>query len=220
MGLILSLIQFLNLILTSFAIAIGIKFLSRLKENKILLIIPILSLIQILFSEVLKLANRRYFNVSNDSVILTNTYICLEYVMLIQFFWKIKTSRKEKFLILISLPITIVSLLFSNKLNFRQNLISIDTFLLLEGPIIIILALYFLVHRIKNKNLTNYIQEPNFIAAIGIFLSFLILWPTNIIQKFILIDPGTFVSFLFISNSISYLIFFSFLSYSFYATKK
>jgi hypothetical protein len=140
--------------------------------------------------------------------------------MLIQFFWKIKTSRKEKFLILISLPITIVSLLFSNKLNFRQNLISIDTFLLLEGPIIIILALYFLVHRIKNKNLTNYIQEPNFIAAIGIFLSFLILWPTNIIQKFILIDPGTFVSFLFISNSISYLIFFSFLSYSFYATKK
>jgi hypothetical protein len=220
MGLILSLIQFLNLILTSFAIAIGIKFLSRLKENKILLIIPILSLIQILFSEVLKLANRRYFNVSNDSVILTNTYICLEYFMLIQFFWKIKTSRKEKFLILISLPITIVSLLFSNKLNFRQNLISIDTFLLLEGPIIIILALYFLVHRIKNKNLTNYIQEPNFIAAIGIFLSFLILWPTNIIQKFILIDPGTFVSFLFISNSISYLIFFSFLSYSFYATKK
>jgi len=220
MGLILSLIQFLNLILTSFAIAIGIKFLSRLKENKILLIIPILSLIQILFSEVLKLANRRYFNVSNDSVILTNTYICLEYFMLIQFFWKIKTSRKEKFLILISLPIAIVSLLFSNKLNFRQNLISIDTFLLLEGPIIIILALYFLVHRIKNKNLTNYIQEPNFIAAIGIFLSFLILWPTNIIQKFILIDPGTFVSFLFISNSISYLIFFSFLSYSFYATKK
>jgi hypothetical protein len=220
MGLILSLIQFLNLILTSFAIAIGIKFLSRLKENKILLIIPILSLIQILFSEVLKLANRRYFNVSNDSVILTNTYICLEYFMLIQFFWKIKTSRKEKFLILISLPIAIVSLLFSNKLNFRQNLISIDTFLLLEGPIIIILALYFLVHRIKNKNLTNYIQEPNFIAAIGIFLSFLILWPTNIIQKFILIDPGIFVSFLFISNSISYLIFFSFLSYSFYATKK
>jgi hypothetical protein len=220
MGLILSLIQFLNLILTSFAIAIGIKFLSRLKENKILLIIPILSLIQILFSEVLKLANRRYFNVSNDSVILTNTYICLEYFMLIQFFWKIKTSRKEKFLILISLPITIVSLLFSNKLNFRQNLISIDTFLLLEGPIIIILALYFLVHRMKNKNLINYIQEPNFIAAIGIFLSFLILWPTNIIQKFILIDPGTFVSFLFISNSISYLIFFSFLSYSFYATKK
>jgi hypothetical protein len=220
MGLILSLIQFLNLISTSFATAIGIKFLSRLKENKILLIIPILSLSQILFSEVLKFAHRRYFNVSNDSVILTNTYICLEYFILIQFFWKIKTSRKEKFLILISLPITIFSLLFSNNLKFRQNIISIDTFLLLEGPIIIILALYFLVHRIKNKNLINYIQEPNFIAAIGIFLSFLILWPTNIIQKFILIDPGTFVSFLFISNSISYLIFFSFLSYSFYATRK
>ena len=84
MGLILAVIQYLNLIATSFAIAIGIKFFSRLKENKILLIIPILSLLQIVFSEVLKIANRRYFNISNDAVILTNVYICLEFFLIIQ----------------------------------------------------------------------------------------------------------------------------------------
>lgn len=220
MGFILLVIQYLNLVITSFAIATGIKCSSRLKENKPLLIIPILSILQIIFSEILKIANRRYFNVSNDAIILTNVYICLEFFLLIQFFWKIKKTKKEKLLILISIPTTIASLLFSSKLKFRENLISIEAFHLLAGSIIIILALFFLVYTMKNKNLTFYIQEPNFIAVLGIFLSFLISWPTIIIQNFIMTDADTFVSFFFIANSISYLIFFSFLSYSFYASRK
>jgi hypothetical protein len=80
--------------------------------------------------------------------------------------------------------------------------------------------LFFIVKSMKNKNLINCIQDQSYISALGIFLSFLLLWPVNMMQNYFLKDTSTFFNFFFIANSISYLIFFLFLSYSFYGTRK
>ena len=213
-------IQYLNILISCIAISIGIKYFKNLKENNILLTIPILSIIQITFSEVLKIINENHLVVLDQSIMLTNIYICLEFFLLILFFWKKTESRLEKFLIIVSSIIATSSLFILDELKYINKLISIDLFLIIEGPIILTLSLFFIVKSMKNKNLINCIQDPSYIATLGIFLSFLLLWPVNMMQNYFLKDTSTFFNFFFIANSISYLIFFSFLSYSFYGTRK
>jgi len=217
---ILTTIQYLNILISCVAISVGIRYSKSLKENKILLIIPISSLLQIVFSEVLKIINRNHLDVLDQSIILTNIYICLEFYLIILFFWKITESKLESILILVSTLIATIALFIFQKFEFKINLISIDLFLIIEGPIILTLTLFYLVKSMKIKNVINCIQEPNYIAALGIFLSFLVLWPVNILQNYFLKDTSTFFNFFFIANSTSYLIFFSFLTYSFYGTRK
>jgi|GEM_PF-5806801 len=216
----LAIIQYLNILTTCVTISIGIKFFSRHKENKILLNIPILSLFQIVLSEIVKIVFRFRYNITYESIVLTNIYIILEYFIIILFFWKLKQTRKEKIFITISFFIAFISLFISPKLRVNQNLISIDTLLFVEGPIIQTLTLSYLFNSMRKKNITNCIQDPNYLAALGIFFSFLILWPSNILFNFFLKNPSYFFNFFFISNSLSYLIFFSFLTISFYVTRK
>jgi len=213
-------IQLLNLTTTCITLTIGIKYFTTLKENKILLIIPFLTLLQIVILGIIKTILKFYINIEIDSESIIKIYIYLEYFFLIIFFWKIKQTLKEKIFLLISIPIPLISLFISNMYNLNNKINSSDLFLLIEGPIILTFALNYLINSMRIKGITSSIQEPNFFATLGIFLSFLIIWPTSILFDALLKNRNLYFNFLFISNSVSYLIFFSFLIFSFYGTRK
>ena len=161
-----------------------------------------------------RMKSRYPSNVNRDGMISKFPKIsALELVNINKIFLNLK-------IILVSTLIATIALFIFQKFEFKINLISIDLFLIIEGPIILTLTLFYLVKSMKIKNVINCIQEPNYIAALGIFLSFLVLWPVNILQNYFLKDTSTFFNFFFIANSTSYLIFFSFLTYSFYGTRK
>lgn len=217
---ILRIIQLLNITTTFIAIIIGIKYILSLKENKILLTIPILTLLQVVILEILKPILKNNLNTLIDSASIIKIYIYLEYFLLAIFFWKLKHTLKEKIFLLIAFPIPLISFFISILYSTNDNINHIDIFLLIEGPIILILALNYLVNSMRSIGITNCIQEPNFYATLGIFLSFLILWPSNILFDNFLKNRNIYFNFLFISNSIAYFIFFSFLIFSFYGTRK
>lgn len=220
MDYILYIVQYVNILTLCITISIGIRSLKSLKQNKILLIIPILSLFQIVFSEILKIIFRSRYNITIQSIVLVNIYTSLEFTLIITFFWKLTQTRKENIIIFSPIIFTLISLLAGDILNIAKDLISFETFLFVEGAIILLIAIYYLIKFMRIKNQSNYFQDSNFISTLGIFLSFLVLWPANISQKYFLKHPNTFYDFLFIANSTAYIIFFSFLSYSFYVTRK
>lgn len=217
---ILRITQLLNITTTFVAIIIGIKFFLSLKENKILLIIPVLTFLQVVILEILKPILKTNHNILIDSASIIKIYIYLEYLLLVIFFWKLKHTVKEKIFLVIAFPIPLITFFISILFNTNKNVNYIDIFLLIEGPIILILALHYLVNSMRSIGITSCIQEPNFYATLGIFLSFMILWPSNILFDNFLKNQSVYFNFLFISNSIAYFIFFSFLIFSFYGTRK
>lgn len=216
----LACIQLLNIIITIVALVKGIKCLKLLKENKILFVIPALSLLQIVLSEVVRFSHLNRYIIVNNTIVLANIYTTLEYYLIIIFFWKLRKTKVDNVLILIAIISGTIALFFSQYLMQHKDLKNIDIFLFIEGPIIISIALFLIIRAIKYSEQSEYIDDPNTIATFGIFLSFLIIWPTNFLQGYFLKSPFYFYNFLFISNSIGYLILFQFFSYSANVTRK
>ncbi len=212
-------IEYLNLVIAFFSIAVGIKSLKFLTESRILIFIPILSVLQIILSELLGI-NHPHNLVSNTTINLTNTYICAEYFLICLYFWKISQRRGHKAYILTSIPLIITSILISNYNLPENSPIKLDIFLFIEGPIVLIIALLLTIELIKKRKTKDYNTSSNLIATLGILFSFFISWPTTIIQNNLrnIYSPIYKLSFIF--TSIAYLIFFSFLSYSFYVARK
>jgi hypothetical protein len=215
----LRLLEYLNLFATFSAILIGVKSLKTLTENRILIFIPILSLLQIILSEFLGI-NHPKNEVSTTTLNLINIYICAEFLLICLYFWKLSKIRRHKAFILISIPIIIISIFISNHNLHQKSLFELDIFLLIEGPIILILALLLTSELIKKKNIKDFNTNSNLIATLGIMFSFFISWPTIIVQNSIRNYSSPLFRFSYIFNSIAYLIFFSFLSYSFYVARK
>lgn len=219
-NILMTLTQLLNIVVSIIAIKVGLKFKNKLSENRILLFIPIFSFCQIAISEIIKLKYSNKFIVVNHSITIVNSYIIIEYILFVIFFWKIKETKLEKYIIISTTILTTIANVFHQYSLTNKNVLSIDPLIIMEGPVLLILSLLFLTRYLKNKSLSIFIGDSNTIAALGIFLSFLILWPSNILQNYILKYPNLILQFMFFANSIGYLILFLFISYSLYVSGK
>jgi len=212
-------IEYLNLVIAFFSIAVGIKSLKFLTESRILIFIPILSVLQTILSELLGINDPQNL-VSITTINLINTYICAEYFLICLYFWKISQRRGHKAYIITSIPIIITSIFISNYNLHEKSPFKLDIFLFIEGPIVLIIALLLTIELIKKRKTKDYNTSSNLIATLGILFSFFISWPTTIIQNNLRNINSPIYKLSFIFTSIAYLIFFSFLSYSFYVARK
>ncbi len=214
----LYLLQLLNIIIAFFTIVIGLRSFRTLKENRVLLLIPVLSLLQIILTESMRLVRKIAFSTFTSNLI--SLYIYSEFILIILYFWSLNKNLTQKAFTIALIPIVIISLIITQYYVDHNKLIKLDIFVIIEGPIILTIALLFIIEIIKKRKIKNYSKDSNLIATFGIFFSFIISWPTMIIQNNILKYLSPFIKLCFIYNTIAYLIFFSFLSYSFYVTRK
>lgn len=214
----LYLLQLLNIIIAFFTIVIGLKSFSTLKENRILLLIPVFSFLQIIITGLLGMVREITFsNLSRD---LICTYIRLEFIIIFIYFWRLSKTLRYQALSIALPPIAIISIIISLFVINDKMRLRMGTFLLIEGPILLVIALLFIIELFKKRKINNYINDSNLFAMFGIFFLSVISWPTIIIQNNVTKISSPYFKFNFISNSIAYLILFSFLSYSFYVTRK
>jgi hypothetical protein len=214
----LYLLQLLNIIIAFFTIVIGLKSFRTLYENRVLLLIPVLSFLQIIMSELMRLVRKVEFSAFSTNLI--SLYIYSEFILIILYFWSLNKKLTHKALTLAIIPIGIISFIIFKYFKDDNKPIKIDIFVIIEGPIILIIALLFIIEIITKRKIKNYTKDSNLIAILGIFFSFIISWPTTIIQNNILKYSSPFIKLCFIYNTIAYMILFSFLSYSFYVTRK
>jgi hypothetical protein len=214
----LYLLQLLNIAIAFFTIIIGLRSFRSLKENRILLFIPILSLVQIILTESMRLVRKIEFSTFTSNLI--SLYIYSEFILIILYFWSLNKNLTQKAFTIALIPIGIISLITTQYYIDNNKPIKLDTFIIIEGPIILIIALLFIIEIIKKRKIKNYTKDSDLIATLGIFFSFIISWPTMIIQNNILKYSSPFIKLCFIYNTIAYIIFFSLLSYSFYVTRK
>ena len=214
----LYLLQILNIAIATFTIIIGLRSFRNLKENRILILIPLLSLVQITLTELKGLVRKVELSTFTNNMI--STYIYLEFILIIIYLWKLSKTLRHKAFSMALIPIGIVSIIISlYYINIIRPL-KVEVLSLIEGPIILITALIINIELIKKGNIKNYSRDSNLIATFGIFFSFIISWPTSIVQNNILSYYSPFFKLNFIYNSIAYIILFSSLSYSFYVTRK
>jgi hypothetical protein len=219
MKFVLYILQILNIAIAFSTIIIGLRSIKYLKENKILLFIPIISLAQIIVTELKGLFEKKdTFSTFTSNMI--SIYIYLEFVLIILYLWKLSKTLKHKAFTIFLIPIGIVSIFISVYSENIKRPLKVELLSLIEGPIIIIIALLISIKLIKKENLKNYSTDSNLIATFGIFFSFMISWPTSIVQNNLLSYSSPFFKLNFIYNSIAYMILFSSLSYSFYVTRK
>jgi hypothetical protein len=215
----LYLLQLLNIAIAFFTIIIGLRSFRSLKQNRILLFIPILSLVQIILSE-LQGGLRREVDFSNFNTDLISIYIYLEFILIILYFWKLSKHLRLKAFTIALIPIGIVSVIISILSINEKKPLKVELLSQIEGPIILIIALLLIIKLINESNITNYTRDSNLIATLGILFSFIISWPTIIVQNNLLGYSSPFFKLNFIFNSIAYVILFSSISYSFYVTRK
>ncbi len=211
-------LQLLNIIIAFFTIVMGLRAFKNLKENKVLLLIPILSLFQIILIELEGIGRKVEYSTFTRNMI--SIYIYLEFILIIIYLWKIGKTLRNKAYTIALIPVGIVSIIISlYSINIKRPL-KVEILSIIEGPIILITALLISIEQIKKGNINNYYKDSNLIATFGIFFSFIIAWPTIIVQNNISSYSSPFFKLNFIYNSIAYIIFFSFLTYSFYVTRK
>jgi hypothetical protein len=214
----LYLLQLLNIAIAFFTIIIGLRSFRSLKENRILLFIPILSLFQIILTELKGLGREVEF--SNFTLNMISIYIYLEFILIILYFWKLGKNLRLKAFTIALIPIGIVSVIISILSVNEKKPLKVELLSLIEGPIILIIALLLIIKLINDRGLTNYTRDSNLISTLGILFSFMISWPTIIVQTNLFGYSSPFFKLQFIFNSIAYVILFSSISYSFYVTRK
>ena len=211
-------LQLLNIIIAFFTIVMGLRAFKNLKENKVLLLIPVLSLFQIILTELMRLVRKIEFSTFTSNLI--SLYIYSEFILIFLYFWSLNKNLTQKAFTISLIPIGIISLIISQYCLDYSKPMKLDIFVIIEGPIILIIALLFIIEIINKRKIKKYTKDSDLIATLGIFFSFIISWPTMIIQNNILKYSSPFIKLCFIYNTIAYIIFFSLLSYSFYVTRK
>lgn len=212
-------IQCINILIPIICIVIATRNLKKITEAKILIILPILSILQIVITEFIN----TFFNYQNHvnaiSKISIDTYTFIEFILIVLFYnhilvyQKIKTANR--------IILLLGSLFYCTYLLSYRNIFALmDYFVLLSGLWIEILTLINLLHTIKNHDLNTLFSNSNNIISLGIFLSYIIIWPTNVMQDLYINNISSYLEFTFISNSLGYFILFSSLTISFYASGK
>lgn len=212
------------LIIISIITNITITFLFKKNNNnlKFLTVVPKLSLLQIIISELITLK----INVSNRTI--DNTYVNLnlatyaiaESTFIILFLLENYKLKKEKMMILFLSSVS-VTIFFIENIFIDQNVfLSTKYFHIVFGFILEIVLLVLFINSIKGKSIDEVLNDNRNIPILGIFISYILIWPTNIIQEFIFKNPKQYYEYFFIANSLGYFVFYTFLSIAFYVSRK
>lgn len=216
---VLTIFQILNIATLIVCIGIGLNKFKKLNQNRILILLPIFSIFQILISEIGFGFIYEQYHVNEISKISVDLYSFIEFAILLLFFNQISKNVKlrnlNKIIIIIACLYYYVYMF-----HFYSNYIFMDYFVLLSGLWIEIVSLTHLLYTIKNYELNQLIRNSNSIVTLGIFLSYIIIWPINVLQSLYINYISSYFEFVFISNSLGYYILFSSLILSFYATGK
>jgi len=226
MALVLILFQFLTIISSVYSILVGLKSFRYLKLNRVLILLPIFSLLQVLLSETVFYTKNGEHGKSNYSTefpeqINVLIYTLLEYCIISYFLIMIQNKKIIKNIIIIFSLITL-SVLFFDLRNYilENNIITLDAFYSAEGVFFIVSLLFTIINQIRKNSISELINNSEWIICIGILLAFLILWPNSVIQKFFILNVKDFYNYFFITNSIAYLIMFNLISLSFHVARK
>lgn len=220
MHLTLIFIQFLNLILSISSIVYGLYSLKYLKERKLLLLIPVYSIIQVLFSELgIKFFEGNYFFGSIQYLSVT-IYIIIEYVIIICYFKLIYNSYSLRRAIIYSIIVSLFALFFDVWRISKTGNFNIYFFQFFSGFTIETLAFLGFREFFKKVEIENIFLLPNSIMTSGIFFAFMIITPFAILQNFLISKNNIYYELLFLTNCLGYFILFSFLIFSIYVSRK
>jgi hypothetical protein len=219
---ILQLLQILNILSCITAILFGLKNSKTNNFNKILFLLPTISLIQIFLSEILEFITPFLIKNSDEiQHIIVATYAVVEFIIIAIFMSKtIKSKISNKIIVITSSLILVTALTEASIIVTNKESLSLEYFNLIEGIFIISFSIHDIINQINKTSFFETFSESEWIAKSGILLSFLIFWPNSVIQKLIIENINIFYYYSFIANSIGYLILFTFLSLSFYASGK
>ena len=219
---VLEFLQILNILLCLTAIVFGFKNLRANNFNKILFLLPTTSLIQIFSSEILAYYTPSVIKNSDEiQHMIVATYSIIEFATITYFMCVTKNLKNSSKLIkIISSAILAIAFFEALVIIIEKESMSLEYFNLIEGIFIISFNISDIIKQINKTSFFETFSESEWIAKSGILLSFLVFWPNSVIQKFIIQNIIIFYPYLFISNSIGYLILFTFLSLSFYASGK
>lgn len=219
---ILSLLFFFNIIITIFTIVVGIKNFSSLGKLKILIFIPMLSILQNLFVELIPFTEKYIpildaANTVNNIIHKTSVdiYIFLEFTIIVFFLFKLIENKKEKQQTILLYSISIISILYPFFFLPHGNNSYFKYFRIISGIILQYLIIRNLYLKISLSGLSTNFKNPIIIVCSGILLSFSIIWPTSLMESIVITNFNFFYSYLILTNTIGYLIFFTSLSIAF-----
>jgi len=217
----IQLVQILNIITGIITIILGVRYLKYNKINGLLILLPIFSLLQLFISEFIAI-NKRIINHSSKLIHISVTvYSIAEFLIIIIFLYYTEQSKRlRKIILTVSCFLLFTAVLDILSLSEEKQLINLNNFNLFEGLFIITVIIIKLINQLRDWPFFETVSNSIWISKFGILLGFLIFWPNSVIIKLVTNNLNEFYNYLFISNSIAYLVFFIFLSFSFYVSRK
>lgn len=212
-------IKFLSILSLLVSLIYGVKNFRILSELKPLLVICIISMIQNLSTGILPIL----FNLNKKdhiffSHLTVDIYVILEFIFLSLFIHKITSNKK---IFYASSLFLFFLILFYSVLKPSSHYINLKYFLIFEGIFILFFLIRFLLTQIRKKILYNIFSDPTYIASMGIFLSFSLIWPGSLlIDLFNNHKLNFYYTFFQIINFSGYIILFNSFTVAFYAKRK
>lgn len=213
-------IQGLNLLLSLTCICYGIFSLEFIKEIRILIFIPVYSILQVIFSEIsLKPFNGNYtFGMLQYTSVAI--YIIIEFILILSFYSIVFKNTSLKNILKIIAALSIVFLFIDIIRTRIGNNINLFLFQIFTGFSIELLSFLGCRELLKKDNVENIFTKPNSIMIFGILFSFIIIAPFSVLQNFLISRNELLYEFLFLTNSLGYFILFSFLIFAIYVSRK
>lgn len=212
-------IQCINILIIIICIVTATRNFKNIIEARILLLLPILSFLQIVITELINTFFYHQNHLKAISKTSIDTYTFIEFIVIVIFYNHI--LRYQKIKKVNRMILLLASLFYFTYLFSYKNIYALmDYFVLLSGLWIEILVLIHLLYTIKNYDLNILFKNSNNIISLGVFLSYIIIWPINVMQDLYLNNISAYIEFIFMSNSLGYFILFSSLTISFYVSGK
>jgi hypothetical protein len=218
MNTILISIKFLSTLSLIVCLILGVKNFKILSELKPLLVICFISITQNLSTQILPVFLKLN---KNDSIFFSyltvDIYVILEFIFLSLFIRKIASHKKlfyASFLFLVFL------ISFSSVFKPSSHFINLRYFLIFEGIFILFFVIQYLLKEIRKKILYNIFSDPIYIASMGIFLSFSLIWPGSLLIDLFNHKLNFYYTVFEIINFSGYIILFNFFTVAFYARRK
>lgn len=210
----------LNIILSIICSIYGYKSKNKLKEAKILILLPFLSVCQIFLAEIIKLITRSIHSIGTIEYMTVTVFIISEFIIILIFFRNlVKRSNTE--LIWIIILILSLGTLAIDIIYFINNH-EANTFLfqIFESVTIECMSCLSLIRIFKTDKIENiYMRHTNLFTA-GIFFGFIIIAPFSVLQKFMVTNTPKLYQLSVLANSLGYSIMFIFFILSIYVARK
>jgi len=220
MHLILVLIQALNIFLAITSIVYGIISYKKLKDIKSLLLLPVYSILQVLFSEMGKIFFQGKYILGSVQYLSVAIYVIIEFIIVIYFYKIIFNSQFLKKVIKLSIYGSSLAIILDVLVLINSKKMFIFLFHYFSGFTIEILSFLGCREILKNIEIENIFLKPNSIMTFGILFAFTIITPFSILQNFLIAKNSIYYELLFLTNSLGYFILFSFLIFSIYVSRK